>query len=361
MIDCDTLFFVFSFFIELDDRIMNIVFAGTPEIAAHQLQALILAGYPISGVYTQPDRPKGRGQHLEASPVKQQALTHQIPVFQPLTLRDAQVQAEIKNLKPDLMIVVAYGLMIPKAVLEIPKYGCWNVHVSQLPRWRGAAPIARAIEAGDTHTGVCIMQMDQGLDTGDILLESPLKISPQDTTWTLEKKLSQLGSQLLRQALDLHQKKLLKPTPQPLQGMTYASKLTKAEAQIDWNKTAHQIDCQIRAFNPWPVAYSMLQEQRIRIWDAHVLATHSPERPGTMVQISPEGIDVACGKETLLRLRVLQLDNGKALPVSALLQGRFGQNLVRGLRWTAADAVLHTALDTALDTVLDNPQGASHD
>lgn len=317
---------------------MRIVFAGTPDIARIGLEKLLTTSHEIVGVFTQPDRPAGRGRKLTPTPVKELALAHHLPVFQPIGFKKQPEALEaLRTLSPDLMVVIAYGLLLPQSVLDIPKLGCWNVHVSLLPRWRGAAPIQRAIEAGDAQTGVCIMQMDAGLDTGDILLQATTSISSKDTAQTLHDRLAVLGANTLMIALEQREQEKLRGIPQSQEGVSYAHKLSKEEANVNWMSTASQLDCQIRAFNPWPVAYSFLEGERIRIWTAEVLPRQTTTAlAGSIVAVSNDGIDVAC-HGGVLRLKQLQMAGGKVLPVAHLLQGQnnlfavgkqFSQNMV---------------------------------
>lgn len=310
---------------------MRLVFAGTPEIAAVSLKVLLEKAkqanppWEIIAVYTQPDRPQGRGQHLAASPVKQLALTENLPIQTPLSLKSPEAIEILKQYQPDLMIVCAYGLILPQAILDIPIHGCWNIHVSLLPRWRGAAPIQRAIEAGDTETGICIMQMDAGLDTGDILLSQRCAISPTDTSQILHDRLAQLGAETLLNALDAFSKRLLHPTPQSTHGITYAKKLDKSESPIDWSLDAKIIHAKIRAFNPFPIATTQIANQTLRIHAAELVTdpTHPPHRqpkPGTLLEISAEQLLIQSGKG-ILSLTELQLPGGKKLPWKVLYNG----------------------------------------
>src|SRR5690606_30946186 len=252
-------------------RPLRIVFAGTPVFAALHLQALLdWGGGEVIGVYTQPDRPAGRGKQLAASPVKQLALAHSLPVFQPPSLRSAEAQAELKALGADLMVVVAYGLILPKTVLETPRLGCINVHASILPRWRGAAPIQRAIAAGDQETGITIMQMDEGLDTGAMLHVRTLPIEPTDTGGSLHDRLAELGAEALLESLEDLERRQAEAQPQDNAQATYARKLDKDEAWINWHMPATDIERLVRAFNPWPVAYTLDHGERVRIWSARV-------------------------------------------------------------------------------------------
>jgi methionyl-tRNA formyltransferase len=299
---------------------VRLVFAGTPDFAATGLKALIAAGHTIVGVYSQPDRPAGRGRKLQPSPVKQVALDHEIPVFQPETLKTAEAQKQLADLKPDVMIVAAYGLILPKAVLDIPTHGCLNIHASLLPRWRGAAPIQRAIAAGDSETGITIMQMDEGLDTGAMLLKSLTAIDTSDTGGSLHDRLAELGGKAIIEALELLKKGELTGEPQNDDLACYASKLSKTEGHIDWATDATAIERLIRAFNPWPGTYTDLGDQRIRIHEARALVTDSDAFPGTVVHRDRDGIDIACGNGTL-RITRLQLPGSRAQSVNDLING----------------------------------------
>ena len=299
---------------------MRLVFAGTPDFAATALKALIAAGHTIVGVYSQPDRPAGRGRKLQPSPVKQVALDHEIPVFQPETLKTPEAQKQLADLNPDVMIVAAYGLILPKAVLDIPTHGCLNIHASLLPRWRGAAPIQRAIAAGDDETGITIMQMDEGLDTGAMLLKSLTAIDDSDTGGSLHDRLAELGGNAIIKALELLRKGELTGEPQNDELACYASKLSKTEGHINWATDAKAIERLVRAFNPWPGTYTDLGDQRIRIHEARALVTTSDGLPGTVVQRDREGIDIACGNGTL-RITCLQLPGSRAQSVNDLING----------------------------------------
>jgi methionyl-tRNA formyltransferase len=299
---------------------VRLVFAGTPDFAATALKALIAAGHTIVGVYSQPDRPAGRGRKLQPSPVKQVALDHEIPVFQPETLKTPEAQKQLADLNPDVMIVAAYGLILPRAVLDIPTHGCLNIHASLLPRWRGAAPIQRAIAAGDAETGITIMQMDEGLDTGAMLLKSLTAIEDSDTGGSLHDRLAELGGNAIIKALELLQKGELTGEPQNDELACYASKLSKTEGHIDWATDAKAIERLVRAFNPWPGTYTDLGDQRIRIHEARALVTTSDGLPGTVVQRDREGIDIACGNGTL-RITRLQLPGSRAQSVNDLING----------------------------------------
>jgi methionyl-tRNA formyltransferase len=307
---------------------MRLIFAGTPEFARVALERLHEAGFEIALVLTQPDRPAGRGMKLQASPVKQFAQEHGIAVAQPRSLRldgkypeDAQAAREAINAaKADVMVVAAYGLILPQWVLDAPRLGCMNLHASLLPRWRGAAPIHRAIEAGDAQTGVTIMQMDAGLDTGAMLLEERVAITSQDTTGTLHDKLAALGGRLVVETLELAACGGLKPVPQPAEGVTYAQKIDKTEAMIDWTRPAQEIERRIRAFDPFPGASSTLDGEAIKLWRAEVVPAVAGE-PGRVVAVTETGIDVACGEDTALRITQLQRAGGKRLPVDQFLRG----------------------------------------
>ena len=300
---------------------MRIVFAGTPAFAVPSLGAAH-ARNEVVAVYTQPDRPAGRGRGLSASPVKLDAVQRGIPVLQPVSLRKASTQAALRALQPDLMIVVAYGLILPQAVLDIPRFGCWNVHASLLPRWRGAAPIQRAIEAGDSETGVCLMQMEAGLDTGPVLLSQRLAIGENETGGQLHDRLAELGARVLADGVGLLRAGI-RPVPQvqPEDGAIYATKLEKHEARLDWSQPADVLARKVRAFEPWPVAEANLAGERLRIHGAIALSLAHRATPGTILAANRQGIDVACG-EGALRLRVIQRDGGKAITAADYLNAR---------------------------------------
>ena len=294
---------------------MKIVFAGTPDFAALSLNALLAAGHDIALVLTQPDRPSGRGMVLRSSPVKIAAEASGIDVFQPLTLEDPAMQERVRAVQADAMIVAAYGLILPQAVLDMPRFGCINIHASLLPRWRGAAPIQRAIEAGDTESGVCIMQMEAGLDTGPVLLSGHMPIAADETAGTLHDKLADMGARLIVETLT---KLPIDAVAQPQIGVTYAAKIDKAEAQIDWRRPAREIERQIRAFNPFPGAAGTLDGAAIKVWRSELVAAAAP--PGTVVSVERSGIVVACGDGGLC-LTELQKAGGKRLPVARFLAG----------------------------------------
>ena len=301
---------------------MRIVFAGTPDFAVPCLRAA--AGKAeVVAVYTQPDRPAGRGRGLTPSPVKLEAVQRGIPVLQPENFRSALSRQALRALKPDLMVVVAYGLILPQSVLDIPEHGCWNVHASLLPRWRGAAPIQRAIEAGDSRSGVCLMQMEKGLDTGPVLLAQALDIGATETGGQLHDRLSALGAQVLADGLGLLRASIRLPAyPQPVEGVTYAHKIDKAEARLDWSQPALALANKVRAFNPWPMAEAQLDGERVRIHGAVALDEAHGAAPGSLLRAGRDGIDIACG-EGVLRIRVLQRDGGKAITAADALNGGF--------------------------------------
>ena len=293
---------------------LRLAFAGTPEFAVPALAATIASGNQLVGVWTQPDRPAGRGRKLTASPIKQVALRHEIPVFQPASLKTAQAQAELAALKVDLLIVVAYGLILPKAVLALPRFGCWNVHASLLPRWRGAAPIQRAIEAGDRQTGVCLMQMAAGLDTGPVLLHLETPIDDQQSAGALSERLSLLGAQVLKDGLTLLRIGV-KPVAQAQDdgAASYARKIDKREALLDLTQPAAQLALRVRAFDPWPVAETVLAGERVRIYAAQAVEGHGAA-PGTLIAATAAGIDLATGAG---HLRLLRVQRPGARPISA--------------------------------------------
>ena len=299
---------------------MKVIFAGTPDFAAQALRAIAAAGFEIPLVLTQPDRPKGRGMQLQASPVKQAALELGLAIAQPASLRHKEAQALLRAQNADVMVVAAYGLILPQAVLDTPAHGCLNIHASLLPRWRGAAPIQRAIEAGDAETGVCIMQMDAGLDTGAVVSTHRYPIKNTDTANEVHNALMQLGAQAIVADLQqLQQTGRLNATPQPQTGITYAQKLTKEEAKIDWHQPAPVIEHKIRAFNPVPGAWVEYQDRPLKIWQAE--AVEQSGRAGEVLAISSDGLIVACG-EGALNITELQPAGSKRMPIAAFAAGR---------------------------------------
>ena len=305
---------------------MKVIFAGTPEFARVALERLLAAGFEVPLVLTQPDRPAGRGMKLQASPVKQCALEHGIAVAQPMSLRldgkypeeAAAAKAAIDAAQADVMVVAAYGLILPQWVLDTPRLGCLNIHASLLPRWRGAAPIHRAIEAGDAETGVTIMQMDAGLDTGDMCLVERLPIAADDTTASLHDKLAELGGRLIVEALELAACGGLNRTPQPAEGVTYAHKIEKAESLIDWSESAEVIARRLRAFNPFPGGATSLGSEAIKVWAA--VAEEGSGAAGTVLSADAQGVRVACGNG-VLNMQLLQRAGGKRLAAGDFLRG----------------------------------------
>ncbi len=294
---------------------MRLIFAGTPDFAARALRAIVDAGHQVELVLTQPDRPSGRGMALQASPVKQLAQSLGIEVFQPPTLRDPEAQERVRAVGAEAMVVAAYGLILPQAVLDFPRLGCLNIHASLLPRWRGAAPIQRAILAGDTESGVCIMHMEAGLDTGPVLLKEALPIGEEETAGSLHDKLAALGARLIVEALGQLPLPLL---AQPESGVTYAAKISKSEASLDWRQSATQLGRQIRAFNPFPGALASLNGVAIKVWQA--VPTEGSGEPGMVLASGKQGIVVACG-EGALCLNELQKAGGKRLAAAQFLAG----------------------------------------
>lgn len=303
---------------------MNIIFAGTPEIAGSVLSGLISSGLKITHVYTQPDRPAGRGRQLMASAVKTVALDAGIPVLQPTTFKTADQIHLLEKLAPDLIIVVAYGMILPPAVLAIPRYGCINVHFSLLPRWRGASPVQQAILAGDEHTGVAIMQLDAGLDTGPVLKTARYKILPHQTTEDLFHELTLLATPLLLSVIQDLQQSHAVPVAQDTKLATHAPLIEKSEARIDWNKSVLEIDRKIRAFYPWPVAYTQLGDQALRIFKAHIIDEHTQETPGLLLTATADGLNIATGLG-ILRITEVQLPGKRRVLVSDLLNAHHEQ------------------------------------
>ncbi|BAL22409.1 methionyl-tRNA formyltransferase [Azoarcus sp. KH32C] len=297
---------------------LRVAFAGTPEFAAAALDAILDAGFSVPLVLTQPDRPAGRGMKLTASPVKQVALTHGIPVDQPEKLRTDEQRAALVTCAPDVLVVAAYGLILPRAVLELPRFGCLNIHASLLPRWRGAAPIHRAIEAGDAETGITIMQMDEGLDTGPMLMKGAVPIADDDTTATLHDRLATLGAGMIVEALRRLPKGELTPIPQPDNGVTYAAKIGKAEAALAWQRPAIELARAVRAFNPFPGAVGMLREVPVKMWSAEPVSGRG--EPGTVLAADDSGVVVACGEQAL-RVTELQKPGSRRMPAGEFLRG----------------------------------------
>ncbi|KOR01769.1 methionyl-tRNA formyltransferase [Pluralibacter gergoviae] len=300
---------------------LRIIFAGTPVFAARHLDALLSSGHQIVGVFTQPDRPAGRGKKLMPGPVKALAEEKGLPVFQPVSLRPEENQQLVADLQADVMVVVAYGLILPKAVLTMPRLGCINVHGSLLPRWRGAAPIQRALWAGDSETGVTIMQMDVGLDTGDMLHKLACPITAEDTSATLYDKLAELGPQGLIETLKQLASGTATPEVQDEARVTYAEKLSKEEARVDWTLSAAQLERCIRAFNPWPMSWFEIEGQPVKVWAASVIADAADAAPGTILDVSKQGIRVATG-DGILNLLSLQPAGKKAMSAQDLLNSR---------------------------------------
>ena len=314
---------------------MKVAFAGTPEFASQAMSAIAKAGFAIPLVLTQPDRPAGRGMKLQASPVKQLALTLNVPVYQPVSLRKGEDGlAAIEALRtccdgqpPDVMVVAAYGLILPQHVLDIPRLGCLNIHASLLPRWRGAAPIHRAIEAGDTETGITIMQMDAGLDTGDMLQIHRCAIDPSDTTAVLHDRLAQLGGEAIVSALQALTQARLTPTPQPQEGVTYAHKIAKEESHLNWTDSAISLTRKLNAFDPFPGGLALIEpvnsddssHEAIKLWAGHPLAGASMHKPGTVLEVSAQGLDVQCG-DGVLRITEVQRPGGKRMAMSQVWQ-----------------------------------------
>ncbi|MCO7363407.1 methionyl-tRNA formyltransferase (plasmid) [Enterobacter mori] len=302
-------------------KTLRIIFAGTPDFAARHLDALLSSGHKVVGVFTQPDRPAGRGKKLMPSPVKVLAEEHGLPIYQPASLRPQENQQLVADLNADVMVVVAYGLILPKAVLDMPRLGCVNVHGSLLPRWRGAAPIQRSLWAGDAETGVTIMKMDVGLDTGDMLYKLACPITNEDTSATLYDKLADLGPQGLIETLQQLADNTATPEVQDEALVTYAEKLSKEEAQLDWSLSAAQLERCIRAFNPWPMSWMMIDDQPVKVWKASVIDGDTSEEPGTIIEVSKQGIQVATAKG-ILNLESLQPAGKKAMSAQDLLNSR---------------------------------------
>ncbi len=311
------------------NRSPRMLFAGTPEFSVAPLQALLDAGYDVHGVYTQPDRPAGRGRKLMPSPVKQLAVARGIPVYQPVDFKSEEALAELEGQQADLMVVVAYGLLLPERVLNAPRLGCINIHASLLPRWRGAAPIQRAIQAGDKETGITIMRMDKGLDTGDMLYRLTCPIASDETGGSLHDRLAPLGAKALMAALPGILSGELHGESQNDAEAIYARKLSKAESAIDWQQDAAVIERQVRAFNPWPVAQTRWNDANPRIWEARALATSAAGEPGEVVGADRGGLRVACGEGQLSITRI-QMPGKKAMPVVDFLNAHVLDGVVLG-------------------------------
>ncbi|MCL5260072.1 MAG: methionyl-tRNA formyltransferase [Gammaproteobacteria bacterium] len=297
---------------------LKIIFAGTPQFAVPTLKALLESRHQVCAVYTQPDKPSGRGLKLTPTPVKQFALKNNLTVLEPETLREFVLQKQFKEFQADILVDVAYGVLVPKTILETPRFGCINLHPSLLPRWRGAAPIQRALLAGDSEIGVTIMQMDEGYDTGGILIQEKLAVSPFDTTKMLLQKTSELGAKLLLVALDEIEAGTLKAMPQNDAQSTYAKKIVKTEAKLNWRLSAIELDRMVRAFNPWPIAYTEINGEIIRVWQTLPIATEAEIKPGEIIQANADGIDVGTSSG-ILRILQLQFPGKKALPAKDIL------------------------------------------
>lgn len=308
---------------------LNIIFAGTPDFAVPSLDALLRSSHAVCAVLTQPDRPAGRGRRLRASPVKLRAHAGNVPVLQPENLKHTEVQLSLRALQPDVMVVVAYGLLLPPQVLAIPRLGCINVHASLLPRWRGAAPIQRALLAGDRETGVTLMQMDRGLDTGAILAQAVCPIEPNATAALLHDRLAELGAATLIETLERLQRGAITPTPQDERRAVYAAKIGKAEARLDWSQSALALERAVRAFNPWPVAYTPFNGVMLRVWQAQALDEACAEPPGRVLRCSKQGIAVATGRGVLCLLQV-QLPGGRPLSAAEFLNAHALDNATLG-------------------------------
>ncbi|MDP0561914.1 MAG: methionyl-tRNA formyltransferase [Candidatus Endonucleobacter sp. (ex Gigantidas childressi)] len=300
---------------------LRIIFAGTPDFASAHMQAILDSNHRLIAVYSQPDRPAGRGRKLKASSVKTLALQHNIPVYQPISLREEDKQEVLAALNPDLMVVVAYGLILPQVILDTPQFGCVNVHGSILPRWRGAAPIQRAIAASDKESGVTIMQMDAGLDTGDILIKAYCPIYTNDTSADLHDRLIEVGKPALIAALDAIAEGRIQAKKQDNKLACYAHKLSKAEARLDWQKTAAELEREVLAFNPWPVATIAIEDLVIKVWQATAAEYNSNAAPGTLIKADKDGLDIACS-DGVLRITQVQPPSARAMPVQDLLNSR---------------------------------------
>jgi methionyl-tRNA formyltransferase len=327
----DSLLVLPQFIVLLDFYMsLRIIFAGTPEFSVSALKSLIASEHQVCAVYTQPDRPAGRGRKLKASPIKEVAFEHGIDVFQPISLKNQDEIDHLVNLNADLMVVVAYGLILPKAILDAPKFGCINIHASILPRWRGAAPIQRAIYSGDAETGITIMQMNEGLDTGDMLLKKICPISSVDNSQVLHDKLSLLGADALLEVLPSIINQSLRPEVQDNSLVVYAEKITKNESTINWQNKASNIQSQVQAFNPWPVAQTLLDKKVLRIWESEVvLGDVAGMVAGTVMVAGKQGIDVVTG-ENILRLTQVQLPGKRSMNAADLVNSRNIRDVVLG-------------------------------
>lgn len=308
---------------------LRVAFAGTPEFAVPALAAIAASRHPVVAVYTQPDRPAGRGLQVLESPVKQRALAQRLPIEQPATLRDAGAAARLASFRPDVMVVVAYGLLLPQAVLDVPRLGCLNIHASLLPRWRGAAPIQRALLAGDPETGVCLMRMEAGLDTGPVMARERVAIGPADTGGSLHDRLAELGGRMIVPGLDALAEGRVAFEPQDPAGATYARKLDKAEARIRWDQPAAEIERQVRAFDPWPVAEARLDGQQLRVWRARIEPAAATAVPGAVLATRADGIRVMTGRDALVIER-LQLPGKRPVEARDLANARDLTGVVLG-------------------------------
>ena len=314
---------------------LRIAFAGTPDFAVPALEALLDSSHTVVGVLTQPDRPKGRGRQIAASPVKEAALARGLPISQPQTLKDEAGRADLASWQPEALVVVAYGLILPRAALTLPRFGCLNIHASLLPRWRGAAPIQRAVLAGDAASGVTIMLMDVGLDTGPMLLKKEVAIARTDTGGSLHDRLAAIGASAVLEALDGYSRGTLSPVPQPTEGVTYAAKIEKTEALIDWRRDALEIERQVRAFNPWPVAETRMDGEQLRVYEAVAEAGSaqfaSDGEPGTIVAVRDDAVVVQCGAGCLA-LRQVQRPGRRAVSAGDFARGSAGTAQLIGKR-----------------------------
>lgn len=307
---------------------LKVVFAGTPEFAKPVLEVLLKSEHQVIAVYTRPDRPAGRGQKLHASPIKELALRYALPIYQPESLRDEQDLQHMRDLAPDVIVVVGYGMLLPEAVLQIPRFGCINVHPSLLPRWRGSTPVQSAILAGDTKTGVAVMQLDKGMDSGDILNMIETPVGDDETSGELYERLFKLGADLLLKTLDQAEHHQLQPQKQAATRVTLARKIKKADAEIDWALPAQTLFNKVRAFNPWPVAFTYFKEQPLKIWRAKVINEKTPLAPSVIANVTKSELDIATG-EGLLRLLKVQLPGKRPVPIKDFLNA-FKKDLVVG-------------------------------